>query len=116
MADLGMSMQGGTLKRIAPTASKEEQAAMLNDVIDRLNGLLKAQVFSDATTKRMFIGYQKDGWGVGKDFGIKISIEGVDVTKATDDELLFKMDMETWLWYDASSNASFLLGKDSGGF
>lgn len=96
----GLSMSGGALQRISPTASKEEQTAALNDIVDRLNAILKSQVFSDGTTKRMIIGYQKDGWGVGKDFGIKVSIEGVDVTKATDAELLLKFDLETWFYYE----------------
>lgn len=96
--DLGLNMQGGMLQRIPPTAPREVQISVLNDVIDRLNALLKSQVFSDGTSKRMLIGYQKDGWGVGQDFGIKVSLEGVDVTKATDEQLLFKMALDQWTW------------------
>jgi len=97
--DLGLKMQGGTLQRVPPNATQQQQITILNDVIDRLNNLLKTSVLSDGTSKRMIFGYQKDGWGPGKDFGIKISIEGVDVTEATDAQLLFNMDMETWSWY-----------------
>lgn len=100
----GLSMQGGTLQNIPPNASREEQTAALNDVINRLNALNKAQIFSDGTTKRMLIGYQKNGWGEGKDFGMKVSIEGVDVSKATDSQLLFKMDLTTWYYYDPTTN------------
>lgn len=96
----GLQMNGGTLQRIPPTATKEEQAAVLNDIVDRLNAMLKTQVFTDGVSKRMIIGFQKDGWGVGKDFGIKVSIEGVDVTTATDEELLIKFDLETWFYYE----------------
>lgn len=102
--DLGMSMQGGMLQRIPPNASNQQQMAILNDVIDRLNNLLKSQIFSDGTTKRMIIGYQKDGWGVGKDFGIKVSIPGVDVTSATDSQLLMKYDLATWFYYQDGLN------------
>lgn len=101
-------MQGGTLTRVPPTASPQQQAAVLNDIIDRLNGLLKAQVFSDGSNKRMIIGFQKDGWGAGQDFGIKVSIPGIDVTKATDAQLLFKMDLATWSYYDPSTGKNFM--------
>lgn len=97
-------MQGGTLQNIPPNASREEQTAALNDVINRLNGLLKQQIFSDGQTKRMIIGYQKGGWGEGKDFGIKVSIDGVDVTKASDSQLLFKMDLQTWFFYNPNDS------------
>lgn len=100
----GLSMSGGTLQNIPPNASREEQTAALNDVINRLNGLLKQQIFSDGTSKRMLIGYQKNGWGEGQDFGMKVSIEGVDVSKATDAQLLFKMDLTTWYYYDPTTN------------
>lgn len=98
--DAGLPMNGGTLNRVPATANTQEIATAVNDVIDRLNSLLKTQIFADGTTKRMLIGYQKNGWGAGKDFGIKISMENVDVTSASDDKLLFKMDLETWKWQD----------------
>lgn len=96
---LGMSMQGGHLQPVPPGATKEQQSAILNDIISRLNSMTKTQVFSDGQSKRMIIGYQQDGWGAGKDFGIKVSEAGVDVTKATDDQLLIKFDLETWFYY-----------------
>lgn len=96
---LGMQMQGGELQRLAPNATKEQQTAVLNEIIDRLNNALKTQVFSDGDNKRLILGYQKDGWGPGKDFGIKVSAEGFDVTNATDEQLLIKFDLETWTYY-----------------
>lgn len=98
--ELGMLMQGNSLQRLPPNASKEQQTAVINDILDRLNELLKTQVFSDGNNKRLIIGYQKDGWGPGKDFGIKVSEEGVDVTQATDEQLLIKFDLETWFYYE----------------
>ena len=113
--DIGLNMQGGTLGRVPPTASLQEIATAMNDVIDRLNGLNKTQVFSDGTNKRMLFGFQKDGWGPGKNFGIKISIEGVDVTGASDAELLFKMDLETWKWQDPTGRNFVNIGLRSVG-
>lgn len=113
-------MQGGSLQHLPPNASKEEQTAVINSILDRLNNNIQSQVLSDGTNKRMIIGYQKDGWGTGRDFGIKVSIPGVDVNNATDSQLLFKMDLETWFFYDAGTSKNIMqLGKlpdDSYGF
>lgn len=110
MADiqLGMPLNGGTLPRIAPNASVEDQVAAINNVIDRLNLQLQSQTYSDGTSKRMIIGFQKDGWGTGKDFGIKISKPGFDVSTAADDQLLFKMDMNTWFFYDPVTSKNYM--------
>lgn len=115
MSELGQPLDGGYLPSVPPNATNQVQIAALNDVINRLNTLLKTQVFSDGTSKRMLLGYQKDGWGVGKDFGIKISKEGVDVSTATDDQLLFKMDMETWRWFDPDARNYVNIGLRSTG-
>lgn len=98
---LGLSMQGGTLQNISPNASREEQMSVLNDVINRLNGMLKTTVQSDGTNKRYLQGYQSGGWP-GGDFGMKISIPGVDVTQATNSQLLFSWDYttNTQVFYD----------------
>lgn len=45
-------------------------------------------VVGDGTTDRVLLGFQKDGFGVGEDYGIKVSQEGVDVKSAGDDELV----------------------------
>lgn len=95
---LGMQMQGGFLQPLPPNPSNDQIAVVMNDIINRMNDQLRTQVFTDGTTKRMLIGYQKDGWGTGKDFGIKVSLEGVDVTTAEDDELLFRMALDNWQW------------------
>lgn len=105
-------LSGGALPYVPPNAPTDQQIAAINRIIDRLNQMLSQVVLSDGSTRRMFIGYQKDGWGTGKDFGIKISIPGVDVLQATDDQLLFKMDIETWYWYDANTTKNVMqVGK-----
>lgn len=117
MTDLGIGLQGGSLANVPPGSSQQSQIAALNEVINRLNSLLKSQIFSDGNTKRMLIGFQENGWGTGQNFGIKISIDGVDVTKATDAQLLFKMDLQTWTWYDADTNlAKTIIGYQENGF
>lgn len=98
----GQSLQGGSLPRLDPNSTNEEQVAVINDIVDRLNASLKTQVFSDSTNKRMLIGFQKDGWGAGNDFGIKVSLPGVDVTLATDTQLLFRMATDNWAWRNSS--------------
>jgi hypothetical protein len=105
MADniLGQPLQGGTLQLLSPTASKEEQTGVINDIINQLNGILQTQVYADGTSKRLLIGYQKGGWdGGASDFGIKMSISGVDVTTATAAQLLFSMSINSWTWRNNS--------------
>jgi hypothetical protein len=77
--DTGLPLTGGTLSRLSPNSTREEQIAVLNSIIDHLNGLLKSQVFSDTSHKRYINGYLPGGWP-GGDFGMKISAPGNDVT------------------------------------
>lgn len=106
--DLGLPMTGGSLQTLPANAPLSSVVSVLNNIIYNLNNQLQTQVFADSTSKRMIIGFQKDGWGTGKDFGIKVSLPGVDVTQATDAQLLFKMDLQTWSWYDPSSHKNFM--------
>lgn len=43
---------------------------------------------SDGTNERVLMGFQKNGFGDGKDYGLKVSQEGFDVRSASDDELV----------------------------
>lgn len=95
---LGLQMQGGFLQPLPPTADIGQVILVMNDIVSRLNDQLKSQVYTDGATKRMLIGYQENGWGTGKHFGIKVSMEGVDVTNATDTQLLFRMALDNWQW------------------
>lgn len=106
----GMSLSGNYLQRIPGGADLATTQKTLNDVINRLNDMLQTQILSDGTNKRMLIGYQQNGWGAGKNFGIKISQDGVDVTTATDAQLLFKMDLETWHFQDPNGRAYVNIG------
>lgn len=99
--ELGKVFQGGTLQPLPPNATKEQQTAVINDILVRINSLLQTQVTSDGTDKRYLNGYQKGGWP-GGDFGMKISLPGVDVTTASASELLFSWDYttNTQVFYD----------------
>lgn len=97
-------MQGGTLQNVPGAASRDEQITALNDVINRLNSMLKSQTFSDGKNKRYINGYFPGGWP-GGDFGMKISLPGYDVTTATADQLLFSWDYttNTQIFYDPTT-------------
>lgn len=112
--NLGHKMDGGFLPPIQPNATREEQIKVMNDVINRLNASLETNILSDGTTKRMLFGYQAGGWKNGTvDFGIKISMEGIDVTQASSEQLLFSMDMATWRWFDPTSRNFVNIGLRS---
>lgn len=96
--EIGLSLQGGYLRRIPPNAGSGEQISALNDVIDRLNDLLKLQVLSDNANKRYVSGFKEGRWP-GGDFGIAISQEGQDVTTAEFEDLLFAWDFSTGTQY-----------------
>lgn len=113
--DLGMPLDGGTLRQLPANATPQEVIFVVNELVNTANEKLKSQVLSDGTNKRMIFGYQKDGWGTGQDFGIKISQPGVDVTGASDDELLFSMNMKTWRFYDDSGRNYVNIGLRSTG-
>lgn len=108
-AILGMAMQGGTLQKLSPDASKEQQTAVLNEIIDRLNDMLKAQVFSDGTSKRYLQGYSPGRWP-GGDFGIAISKPGDDVHDVEFDNLLFAWDFSTNNQYFNGGKQTFVGG------
>ncbi len=91
---LGQPMQGGFLRPLPPTASKDDQTSVLNDIISRLNDLLQAQIIADDTTKRYIQGYSPGRWPDG-DFGIAISAESQDVLTAEFENLIFAWDFTT---------------------
>lgn len=116
MANLGQQLDGGWLQNIPPNATPQAQNAALNDVINRLNTLLKTQVFADASNRRYISGFQQGGWP-GGDFGMKISKPGIDVMTATTDQLLFSWDFTTGhtyhyggtdFWYDPSTLKNYM--------
>lgn len=97
---------GNSIPYVPPSAPAQQQIEAINRIIDQLNALQNSITLSDGSTRRFFMGYQKDGFGIGKHFGIKISSEGKDVMTASDSDLEFKMDISTWYWY--SSGVNFL--------
>lgn len=122
MADsgLGLSLDGGTLRRISPNASREEQISMLNEVIEKLNLLLKTQVFADGGSKRVLNGFYEGRWP-GGDIGIAVSKPGEDVTTADFADLVFAHDYttNTQYWTDPVTGKNYMqvgtLPDDTGG-
>lgn len=98
------AFNGQALPYVPTNAPVGQQIAAINRIIDRLNDMLQQIVLSDNTSRRMFIGYQKDGWGTGKDFGIKISQPGIDVLVAEPEQLLFSLSVTDWTWRNSDGN------------
>lgn len=47
-----------------------------------------SQIVSDGVSNRVLLGYDKDGFGIGNDYGIKVSKSGYDVLTAADSNLI----------------------------
>lgn len=109
---MSLLLDGGALPPVPPNANNQQQIAAINSIVDRLNKQMKSIYFSDSQTRRVFIGFASTVSGAGNDFIFKISQVGVDVATATDSQLLFKMDMDTWFWYDANTGKNVMqVGK-----
>lgn len=108
---MALNLDGGFLPNVPPNAGASAQNAALNDVINKLNGLLKTQAFSDGTNKRYLNGYQKGGFP-GGDFGLKISFPGIDVSDATDAQLIFMWDYTTNIQYHRAGSARYIDTSD----
>lgn len=76
--------------------------AEFNRLTTQLGSNNQLTLYSDGTSNRYEIGYQTDGWGAGKNVGIKASKPGVEVTTATDNNLAYKDDFSTKTWYSGS--------------
>ena len=119
--DLGLDLQGGNLQPLPANASKDQQTAVINDIINRLNLLLKTNVLADNSNKRFIMGYSKGRWPDG-DFGIALSAPGKDVSTAPFGELIFAWDFatNTQYWVDPLTGKNYMqvgtLPDGSGGW
>ncbi len=52
------------------------------------NNSQEGTTVGDGTTDRVLVGFQKDGFGTGQDYGIKVSQDGYNVKTASDDQLV----------------------------
>jgi hypothetical protein len=104
----GLALQGGTLQNLPGNADLPTVISTLNSVISQLNNQLKTQVLADGVTKRFLSGYQLGGFPGGA-FGMKMSLPGVDVTQATNLQLLFMWDFATgtMYWYDPTTHKNY---------
>ncbi len=90
------------IESVPPQVSDvNELLPILQRMVDYINSAQRTTIINDGVTNRYLIGYQKDGWGQGKDFGIKISKENVDVTSASDADLVYKSDFTSEYYYEA---------------
>ena len=127
---LGQRLDGGTLNTLSPNSSKEEMTAALNDIIIRLNTMLKLQTFSDGESRRYIQGHVVGRWP-GGDFGVAISKKGDDVYTTEFNNLLFAWDFSTNKQYynggeqiltggsiilNDGTNNRLIIGKQEGGF
>lgn len=52
------------------------------------NSVAQGRVISDGTNNRILVGYDKDGFGTGNDYGIKVSKPGYDVLTTGDSNII----------------------------
>lgn len=67
----------------------------IRTLIDTVNGLTEPKpyllMYDETGLPRMLMGYVKDGWGAGHDFGILVSVAGTDVRVATGGTVLYSL-------------------------
>lgn len=85
-----MPLNGKTFPYVPPAASTQQQISSLNKIIDLLNSLNRLQIITDDTTNRVIIGKYNDF------SGIKVSKPGVDVKTASDADLYFNSNQNTF--------------------
>lgn len=76
-----------TPSTIQPGTPLEDNLARINDNFKAIDDENRTKIIRDGDTPRVLIGYQKDGFGTGSDYGIKVSQDGYDVTTATASQL-----------------------------
>ena len=90
-AALGFHLDTGELQRIPADADGPARIAAINRLIDAHNERLNRLIWTDGVNRRMLVGYQENGWGTGKHWGVKISKPDYDVLTAADADLLYKL-------------------------
>lgn len=83
-----------------------------NELINKNNQ--QGNIVGDGTQQRVLTGFQKDGFGDGKDYGIKVSQEGFDVRTATDDQLVMSSGFNMFKIVDTGT-ASYSGGSIASG-
>lgn len=85
-----------TPSTIQPGTPLEDNLARINDNFKAIDDENRTKIIREGDTPRILFGYQKDGFGVGSDYGLKISQPGYDVTTATDTELVFNSNYNSF--------------------
>lgn len=60
------------------------------------NTVPRGTVVGDGTNNRVLLGFQKDGFGTGLDYGLKVSKAGFDVATATAAQLIFNSSQDVF--------------------
>jgi hypothetical protein len=84
---------GATPNRLDPTTSIEDNLALINQNFDALDDQDRTKIIRNGTTPALLLGYQKGGFGTA-DYGLKIAKTGVDVTTASNDQLIFNSNQD----------------------
>jgi hypothetical protein len=78
-----------TPNEIAKGTPLNDNLALINQNFQALDDENRTKIVKDAGTPRVLLGYQKDGFGTGGDYGLKVSQDGQNVVTATDSQLAF---------------------------
>lgn len=78
-----------TPNRPQADTSPSDMVAQYNQNFDALDDQDRTKIIRNGTTPTLLFGYQKDGFGTGVDYGLKVAKSGKDVTTATATDLAF---------------------------
>ena len=88
MAEIPHRLQTGT--------DFEQSKPIINEAFAAIDGENRTKIIKNGNTPKLLMGYQKDGFGTGVDYGLKIAKEGYDVTTATDAQMAFNSAFNTF--------------------
>ncbi len=107
--------------RLQQGTTFEQAMPLLNDVFNAIDDENRTKVIRNGNVPQVLFGYQKDGFGLGVDYGLKVSridqATGIafDVTTATDEQLQFTTAQDTRLFYNQHV-PQVLIGYQDNGF
>ena len=81
MAEIPHRLQTGT--------DFEQSKPIINEAFAAIDGENRTKIIKNGSTPTVLMGYQKDGFGTGVDYGFKVAKSGFNVTTADDEDLAF---------------------------
>lgn len=103
-----------TPNRPQPDSPMSDILAYINQNFDVIDSQDRTKIIKNGSTPTLLLGYQKNGFN-GKDYGLKISKPGVDVTTATNDQLIFNSSQNVFK-VRQSGTYNFVVPDGSGGY